>query len=42
MRAGWKRHTQLGVKDYSEDNLSKEQAVVYFGQIGAKMAQKRN
>lgn len=30
-----KRHT-VGIKDFTEDNLSKEQAVVYFGQMGPK------
>lgn len=30
------RDTQLGIKVFREDNLSKEQAVVYLGQMGPK------
>lgn len=35
-KRGLERDTQLGVKDFTEDNLSKEQAVVYFRQMGPK------
>lgn len=31
-----KRHALLGIKDFTEDNLSKERAVVYFGLMGPK------
>lgn len=30
------RDTRLGIKDFNEDNLSKERAAVYFGQMGPK------
>lgn len=34
--------TRGGAEAFGEDNLSKERAAVYFGQIGAKVARRRN
>lgn len=36
------RATQLDIKDFTEDNLSKEQGPAILWTNGAKMAQKRN